>query len=106
MPAIMREPTRDPAFELAVKPLVVNFIAALTDRISLIENRAKVDDRDGLRKASHDMQGMAGNFGFPMISAAAQQVEIGIVENIGRELLLLRVERLVTLCKRIVRSTN
>jgi PAS domain S-box-containing protein len=101
-----KQPVEDAAYQLAVRPLVVNFIAALTDRVSLIEARAKVDDRDGLRKASHDMQGMAGNFGFPMISAAAQQVELGIVENIGRELLLLRVERLVTLCKRVVRSTN
>ncbi|MDB4997834.1 MAG: putative two-component hybrid sensor and regulator, partial [Myxococcaceae bacterium] len=96
----------DAGFERAVKPLVVNFVTALNERISLIEMRAKTDDRDGLREASHDMQGVAGGFGFPMISAAAAQVELGIAENIGRELLLLRVERLVTLCKRVVRSTN
>jgi CheY-like chemotaxis protein/HPt (histidine-containing phosphotransfer) domain-containing protein len=88
------------------QPPVGNFVAALSERVALIEGRAKADDRDGLRKATNDMKGMAGAFGFPMISAAAAEIEIGIVENIAKERLSLRVERLVSLCRRVLRATN
>jgi CheY-like chemotaxis protein len=90
----------------AAEPPIGNFVAALSERVALIEGRAKADDRDGLRKATNDMKGIAGAFGFPMISAAAAEIEIGIVENIGKERLILRVERLVSLCRRVLRATN
>ena len=86
--------------------LVAPFVSGLSERLKLVEKLARAEEREELRKAAHDMKGTAGSFGFPAISAAAAEVEIGIAENIGKEHLLLRVERLASLCKRVIRSTN
>jgi PAS domain S-box-containing protein len=83
-----------------------SFIAVLAARVIALEDHAKSDDREPLRAACRELKETAAESGFPMISVAAAEIEIGIVEDIGKERLLLRVERLATLCRRVVRSTN
>ena len=84
----------------------VSFVAVLSSRIERLVALASSGDREALRTASHELKASAAESGFPTISVAAAEIEIGIVEEIGKERLLLRVERLVTLCRRVVRSTN
>ena len=55
--------------------LVVKFVERLPKQLSDIRSATNDQDWSKLKREVHDLKGLGGNFGFPVISQVAQQIE-------------------------------
>ena len=80
--------------------LVVEFVAHLPARVSALRQALAEQDLASLGRLAHQLKGAAGGYGFPAITAAAQQVEDSARAGAGCEDLGKQVVALVELCRR------
>lgn len=61
--------------------LVVKFVARLPGILEKLRGFCSNSDWAGLQKEIHDLKGMGGNFGYPVISELAVKIESGLSEK-------------------------
>ena len=55
--------------------LVTKFVERLPEQLSDINDAVKENNWAELKRKVHDLKGLGGNFGFPVISQVAKQIE-------------------------------
>lgn len=82
-----------------MRPLIDEFVLDLLDRSSQLESAFASGDLHELLQLAMTLKADAGGFGFEMITAAADDVERGIVQGLNVTELRPKLSRLVRLCQ-------
>lgn len=61
-----------------IQSLLLRFIQGLPEMVSRIGQLYQQQDWSGFRQRIHDLKGAAGNFGFPMLSKLAEDIETAL----------------------------
>ena len=81
--------------------LVDLFVQEMPDRINALDAQAKSRDWDQLAETAHQIKGAAGCFGFNEIMPCAARLEAAAREAQQEEQILLALDELLTLCRRV-----
>ena len=68
-------------FDSRMAELRARFVARLEDERGRLVAALRLDDREEVRRIAHGLSGSGGVFGFPEISAAAEEVEVAVDEG-------------------------
>lgn len=80
--------------------IVEMFVDEMPDRVANLLSRFESGDWEELRRATHQLKGAAGSYGFDAISPAAGEVEQAIHDGEPEENIRRTVDSLVDLCRR------
>ena len=80
--------------------IVAMFVQEMPERIARLLDRFRESDREGLRRAAHQLKGAAGSYGFAPISPAAARLEDQIVHTRSEEEISQALDELIDLCRR------
>ncbi len=75
------------------------FVLEMPDRVACLLKSLEESDWDGLRRASHQLKGAAGSYGFMPITPAAARLEDSIRQSAPETEIQQAVEELVHLCR-------
>lgn len=87
--------------------LVSAFVAEMPGRVTALEGLWREQALEDLRRAAHQLKGSGGGYGFPVLSAAAAELEQtlnGLAQGSGQrttEDLRRAYEQLTSLCRRV-----
>jgi HPt (histidine-containing phosphotransfer) domain-containing protein len=76
------------------------FVQEMPERIARLLERFREHDREGLRRAAHQLKGAAGSHGFTPISPAAGRLEDAIVQSRPEGEIARAMDELIDLCRR------
>lgn len=80
--------------------LVQEFVGALPDRATAIEQATAAADLETLRRLAHQLKGASGGYGFEMIGQAAASLEASVKASAAMTEITRQVQGLVSLCRR------
>ncbi|MHC4908420.1 MAG: Hpt domain-containing protein [Planctomycetota bacterium] len=80
--------------------LVEYFTGELSDRIASLTGAWQGQDREQLKRLSHQLKGAASGYGFPQITEAAAALEGGMQDAAAMADLTEAFDELVLLCRR------
>ncbi len=86
--------------------IVEMFVQEMPQRIALLLDRFRADDREGLRRVAHQLKGAAGSYGFAPISPAAGCLEDQIVQSASEAQIREALDELIDLCRRATAGTR
>ena len=81
--------------------LVDLFVTDLSGRLQAVEVQAQSRDWKALAKSAHYLKGAAGTYGFGAITPCAAQLEAAVRQAQPEERILVAVDELLGLCRRI-----
>lgn len=81
--------------------LVQMFVAEMPDRIAVFEQTSARGDREGLRRAAHQMKGAAGSYGFDQLTSLAATLESALLADEREEQVLNALRELIGLCRQV-----
>ncbi len=81
--------------------IVEMFVDEMPDRIGAILNCLESEDWEGLQRASHQLKGAAGSYGFPSITPCAGVLEAAVKQTRPEEEIRKAVDELVAMCRSI-----
>jgi len=94
------------AFDPDLAPLVELFVEDLPDRAEMLLDRLQASDREGLRRAAHQLTGAAGSYGFQDITHRAAVVEQKLGGMAAEEEVAAAVNALIDLLRRARSGTG
>jgi HPt (histidine-containing phosphotransfer) domain-containing protein len=80
--------------------LVVQFVERLPEQLAGIGRALNEQNWPALKHEVHDLKGLGGNFGFPIISQIARQIEDKLTQQLYDNIAPL-LEELNSICQRI-----
>ncbi len=85
--------------------IVEMFVDEMPDRVENILNCLQSEDWDGLRRASHQLKGAAGSYGFPTITPCAGVLESAVRQTLPEDEIRKAVDELVSMCRNVRAGT-
>ena len=85
--------------------IVAMFVDEMPERVENILNCLQSEDWDGLRRASHQLKGAAGSYGFAPITPCAGILEAAVKQTKPEEEIRKAVDELVTMCQNVRAGT-
>ena len=85
--------------------LVDLFVDELPNRLDALKTQAESADWEQLRRTAHQLKGAAGSYGFDAITSPAARLEHAAREGCQEEDILLALEELISLCRRVRAGT-
>ncbi len=85
--------------------IVEMFVDEMPDRIENILNCFQSEDWDGLQRASHQLKGAAGSYGFPSITPCAGTLEAAVKQTRPEDEIHKAVDELVAMCRSVRAGT-
>jgi HPt (histidine-containing phosphotransfer) domain-containing protein len=89
------------AHDADLQDLVAVFAAEMPERADNLLARLRTRDWVELKRAAHQLKGVAGSYGFAPITLAAARVEEAIVKEEPEEEIYRATEDLADLCRRV-----
>jgi CheY-like chemotaxis protein len=101
----------DPIFstqwnDTRLRPLIVTFLEGLEREIQHLCDHVTSGDGEALRRVSMSLKGSAGGYGFPQISAAAQDVLKAMEPALETDSIRGKVDALIALCQNACRAPH
>ena len=85
--------------------IVEMFVDEMPERIEQILNCFESEDWTGLQRASHQLKGAAGSYGFPSITPCAGILEAAVRQTRPEEEIRKAVDELVAMCRSVRAGT-
>lgn len=85
--------------------IVEMFVDEMPDRIENILNCFQSEDWVGLQRASHQLKGAAGSYGFPSITPCAGILEAAVKQTRPEDEIHKAVDELVAMCRSVRAGT-
>lgn len=85
--------------------IVEMFVDEMPERIENILNCLESENWDGLRRASHQLKGAAGSYGFPTITPCAGVLEAAVKQSKPEDEIRKAVDELVAMCHSVRAGT-
>ncbi len=85
--------------------IVEMFVDEMPDRVENILNCLQSEDWDGLRRASHQLKGAAGSYGFSAITPCAGVLESVVRQTRPEDEIRKAVDELVSMCRSVRAGT-
>jgi len=85
--------------------IVDMFVDEMPDRIETLLESFESQDWESLRRASHQLKGAAGSYGFAPITPAAGSVEAAVKEARPEDEIRLVLDELVSMCRNVRTGT-
>ena len=85
--------------------IVEMFVDEMPERVETILNCFQSEDWEGLRRASHQLKGAAGSYGFPSITPCAGVLEAAVKQARPETEIRKAVDELVAMCRSIRAGT-
>lgn len=86
--------------EPELEDLVEKFVAELPNLADTVVNLAQVQDWPALKHRVHDLKGISGSYGYPLLSQLAAKIEFELLKD-GRDNLTLLLQELVVSVQRV-----
>ncbi|MHB8901168.1 MAG: Hpt domain-containing protein [Thermoguttaceae bacterium] len=85
--------------------IVEMFVDEMPARIETILSCFQSEDWEGLKRASHQLKGAAGSYGFPSITPCAGVLEAAVRQTRPEDEIRSAVDELVSMCRNVRAGT-
>lgn len=89
-----------------LRPLIITFLDGLEREIQHLCDHVTSGDAEAMRRATLSLKGSAGGYGFPQISAAAQDVLKSMEPGTQVDAIRSKVDTLIALCQNACRAPH
>ena len=86
------------------KPMIVEFLDSLDERMKLIRQAFEENDLEDLAKNVHKVKGAGGTYGFPDISSAAKGIEVALEKPSDERTLQSAMDHFMNICRSAIRG--